>query len=106
MRKLILAAALVIGGTFAAEADTLATLNASQIATGKLDSCFDSNFQPGRDKPGSDASKNRLLRACAAEWDEAAEACHVNTGNPIKDCRKQTGSLAEDYLNLKGAGLH
>ena len=106
MRTLILAAALVMGGNVAGRADTLATLNASQIATGKLDSCFDSNFEPGNDKPGSEASKNRLLRACTAEWDAAAEACHINTGNPIKDCRKQTGSLAEAYLNLKGAGLH
>ena len=107
MRQLILVAALLgAGAPVAARADTLATLNASQVATGNLDACFDRNFQPGRDKANDHGvSKQRLLRTCSAEWDAAAQACHVNTGNPIKDCRIQTGQLADDYLSLKSASI-
>ncbi len=95
------------GAPVAARGDTLATLNASQVATGNLDACFDRNFQPGRDKAGDQGvSKRRLLGVCSSEWDAAAQACHVNSGNPIKDCRTQTGQLADDYLNVKSASIH
>ena len=107
MRQLILAAAvLAAGAPTVARGDTLATLNASQVATGNLDACFDRNFQPGRDKANDHGvSKRRLLDACSTEWDTAAQACHANTGNPLKDCRSQTGQLADDYLNLKSASI-
>ena len=107
MRQLILLAVLLgASGSVAARGDTLATLNASQVATGNLDSCFDRNFQPGRDKASDHGiSKQRLLDVCSAEWNVAAQACHINSGNPIKDCRTQTGQLADDYLSLKSASI-
>lgn len=107
MRQLILGAALLaLTGPAAAHGDTLATLDASQVATQDLDACFDRNFVPGEQKSGDGgASKRRLLDACAAEWDVASQACHANTGNPVADCRKQTGSLADAYLALKGTGV-
>lgn len=105
MRHLILASMVIAGATVAARADTLTTLDASQVASQQLDACFERSFEPGRDKAGDKASKQRLLDACSAEWDTAAAACHANTGNPLPACRKQAGSLADDYLGLKGAGL-
>ena len=107
MRQVILmAVGLATSALTVARADTLATLNASQVATGNLDSCFDRNFQPGRDKASDHGvSKQRLLSVCSAEWDAAAQACHVNSGNPLKDCRNQTGQLADDYLNLKSVNI-
>ena len=107
MRQLTLVAALLgASGPIIARGDTLATLNASQVATGNLDACFDRNFQPGRDKANDHGlSKRRLLGVCSAEWDAAAQACHNNSGDPIRDCRTQTGQLADDYLNLKSASI-
>lgn len=107
MRQLILCAALAVtcvsGGV---RADTLDTLNASQVATRQLDACFDQNFRPGQDKStDKGASKRRLLDACSAQWDTASETCHANSGKPLQDCRKQTGALADDYLSLKDAGV-
>ena len=107
MRRLILLAVLLgTSGLVGARGDTLATLNASQVATGNFDSCLDRNFQPGRDKAGDHGvSKQRLLDACSAEWSVAAQACHINSGSPIKECRTQTGQLVDDYLNLKSASI-
>lgn len=107
MRQLLLGAALLaLFGSAVARGDTLATLDASQVATQNLDSCFDKNFIPGQEKSNDGgASKKRLLDACASEWDAASQACQANTGNPVKDCRKQAGSLADAYLALKGTGV-
>ena len=107
MRQLILVP-LVLAASLPviARGDTLATLNAFQVATGNLNACLDRNFQPGRDKADDHGvSRQRLLGACASEWDAAAQACHVNSGNPIKACRSQTGQLADDYLNLKSVNI-
>ena len=107
MRELILGAVLLLAATTgAARADTLATLDASQVAAQRLTGCFDRNFTPGADKPvDSPAAQKRLLATCATDWQAAAEACHTATGNPLKDCRQKTGKLADDYLGLKGAGI-
>ena len=107
MRRLILVAlVLALGQPVVARGDTLATLNAFQVATGHLNACLDRNFRPGRDKANDNGvSRRRLLNACATEWDTAAQACHVNSGNPIKDCRSQTGQLADDYLSLKSVNI-
>ncbi len=107
MRQVILVAlVLALGPPGVAHGDTLATLNAFQVATGNLNACLDRNFQPGRDKANDNGvSRQRLLNACATEWDTAAQACHVNSGNPIKDCKNQTGQLADDYLNLKSVNI-
>ena len=107
MRQLILVALLLGPGLPGiARGATLATLNAFQVATGKLNACLDRNFVPGRDRASDNGiSRQRLLNACAAEWNTAAQACHVNSGNPIKECRSQTGQLADDYLNLKSVNI-
>ncbi len=107
MRQLILCAALAVASmSGGARADTLDTLNAVQVATRQLDVCFDQNFEPGRDKSSDKGlSKRRLLDACSTQWDTASQACHVNSGKPLQDCRKQTGALADDYLSLKDAGV-
>ena len=108
MRRLVLMAMVAAAGaSVGARGDTLRTLDASQVATGKLDACLDRNFTPGQDRPDPHRlSARRLLEACSSEWDAAAQACHVNTGNPIGECRTQTGALADDYLNLKSAEIH
>lgn len=106
MRQLLLGAALLtLIGSAVARGDPLATLDASQVAAQNLDACFDRNFTPGEQKAKGGAGKKQLLDACASEWDAASQACQANTGNPVQDCRKQTSSLADAYLALKGTGV-
>ena len=103
MRLLLLAALLI---PTVAETDTLATLDASQVAAQRLNACFDRNFKPGADKPvDSKAAQNRLLASCQSDWEAATQACHVATGNPIESCRTKTGKMADDFLGLKGNGI-
>ena len=103
MRLLLLAILLI---PTIAEADTLATLDASQVAAQRLNACFDRNFKPGADRPvDSKAAQKRLLVSCQSDWDAAAQACHVATGNPMDKCRTRTGKMADDYLGLKGNGI-
>ena len=106
MRELIIGAVMLLSAAAAARADTLDTLDAAQVAAQRLNACFDRNFTPGADKPvDSPAAQKRLLAACATDWQAAAEACRTATGNPLKDCRRKTGKLADDYLGLQGAGI-
>ena len=103
MRPLLLALLLIPAS---AGADTLATLDAYQVATQRLDACFDRNFKPGADKPvDSKAAQGRLLAACQSDWEAATQACHTATGDPIEGCRTKTGKLADDFLGLKGGGI-
>ncbi len=89
-----------------ARADTLATLDASQVAAQRLNACFDRNFAPGSTKPvDSPAASQRLLAECRSDWQAAAAACHTATGNPLESCRQKTGKLADDFLGLKGGGI-
>ena len=103
MRLLLLAALLIPAS---AGADTLATLDASQVAAQRLNACFDRNFKPGADKPvDSQAAQKRLLASCQSDWQVATQACHVATGNPIESCRTKTAKMADDFLGLKGGGI-
>ncbi len=89
----------------AARADTLATLDASQVAAQRLNACFDRNFQPGQTPVDSPAAQHRLLAACERDWQVAAQACHAATGDTIAACRKKTAKLADDYLGIKAGGI-
>ena len=103
MRLLLLMALLIPAS---AGADTLATLDVSQLAAQRLNACFDRNFKPGADRPvDSKAAQGRLLASCESDWEAATQACHVATGNPVEKCRTKTGKLADDYLGLKGNGI-
>ena len=103
MRLLLLAAFLI---PTSAGADTLATLDASQVAAQRLNGCFDRNFRPGADKQvDSPAAQKRLLASCQPDWEAATQACHAATGNPIENCRTKTAKLADDFLGLKGGGI-
>ena len=109
MRRPILGAVLLLAAAAAtapARADTLATLDAYQVASQRLNACFDRSFTPGSGTPtDSPAARRRLLASCDSDWQSAAQACHVATGNPVEACRRRTAKLADDYLGLKGSGI-
>ncbi len=88
-----------------ARADTLTTLDASQVAAQRLDACFDRNFQPGGKPVDSPAAQQRLLAACGSDWQAATQACHAATGSAVEACRKKTAKLADDYLGIKAGGI-
>ena len=88
-----------------ARADTLATLDASQVAAQRLNACFDRDFQPDQRSVDSPDARQRLLAACDSDWQAAASACHAATGETVAACRKKTAKLADDYLGIKAGGI-
>ncbi len=99
------AIAIMVLAVAVARADTLATLDASQVAAQRLNACFDRHFQPGQAPVDSPAAQHRLLAACDSDWQSAAQACHAATGDTVPACRKKTAKLADDYLGIKAGGI-